>query len=127
MFEKYILRCAGAALHAVKDDDVGAGLDGKRYVIAGTGGADLHVYWLFPVGDLAKLKYLDRQIVGPGPVGVPAGATLVDDLRQGAHAGDALGDFLAQQHSAAAGLGPLSDDDLARISPAQIVRVHPIA
>ena len=64
---------------------------------------------------------------GPGPVGVAAGAALVDALRQVAHRGDAVGDLLAEQHAAAAGLRALADDDLDRVGPAQVVRVHPVA
>ena len=41
-----------------------------------------------------------------------AGRALVDALGQGAHLGDAVGDLLAEQHAAAAGLGALADDDL---------------
>ena len=50
-----------------------------------------------------------------------AGRALVDALRQRAHLGDALGDLLAEQHAAAAGLGALADHDLDGIGPAQIV------
>src|SRR5207237_9717234 len=55
-----------------------------------------------PICQLAQLLDLDGQVVGPGPVGVPARGALVDPLRQVAHAGDAGADLLAQQHAAAA-------------------------
>ena len=64
---------------------------------------------------------------GPGPVGVAAGAALVDALRQVAHRGDAVGDLVAEQHPAAAGLRALADDDLDRVGLAEVVGVHPVA
>ena len=36
-------------------------------------------------------------------------------LRQRAHLGDAIGNLLAEQHAAAAGLGALPDHDLDRV------------
>ena len=56
-----------------------------------------------------------------------AGRALVDAGGQRAHVGDALGDLLAEQHAAAAGLGALADDDLDRVGAAQVVRVHAVA
>ena len=53
-----------------------------------------------PVGDLAQLLDLDLEVVGAGPIRVPAGAALVDPGRQVAHLRDALGDLLAEQHPA---------------------------
>ena len=47
--------------------------------------------------------------------------------RQRAHLGDALGDLLAEQHAAAAGLGALADHHLDGVGLAQIVRVHAVA
>src|SRR5438034_11264968 len=64
---------------------------------------------------------LDFKIVGSGPVGMPAGRTLIDALRQTAHVGDAIGDLLAEQHAAAAGLRPLPAHHFDRIRPAQVV------
>ncbi len=58
---------------------------------------------------------------------MPAGAALVDALRQVAHLGDAVADLLAQQHAAAAGLGALPDDDFDRVGLAQVIRVHAVA
>ena len=70
---------------------------------------------------------LDLEVVGAGPVRVPAGAALVDPLRQVAHLGDAVGDLLAEQHAAAARLRALADDDLDRVGAAQVVGVHAVA
>ena len=58
---------------------------------------------------------------------MPAGRALVDAFGQRAHLGDALGDLLAQQHAAAAGLGALPDHDLDRVGLAQLVRLHAVA
>ncbi|MPM07838.1 hypothetical protein SDC9_54147 [bioreactor metagenome] len=127
MLDEHILRRRGAALHAVEHHDIGPRLHRERSVIVRPRAADLDVDRLFPVGDLADLEDLDLEIVGPGPVRVPAGRALVDADRQVAHARDPLGDLLAQQHAAAAGLGALADHDLDRIGAAQIVGVHPVA
>ena len=127
MLDEHFLRRRRAALHAVDDDDVGAGLHGEGDVIVGAGAADLDVDRLLPVGDLAQLDDLDLEIVGAGPIGMPAGRALVDALRQRAHLGDAVGDLLAEQHAAAAGLGALADDDLDGVGLAQVVRVHAVA
>ena len=126
MLDEHLLGGGRAALHAVDDHDIGARVHGEFHVVVGAGGADLDVDRLFPVGDLAQFVDLDGQVVGPGPVGVPAGRALVDALGQGAHAGHALGDLLAQQHSATAGLGALAEDHLDRVGLAQVVGVHPV-
>src|SRR3712207_7593686 len=63
---------------------------------------------LFPYTTLFRS---DLQVVRAGPVGVPAGAALVDTDRQGPHPGHPLGDLLAEQHPAAAGLGALAEQD----------------
>ena len=44
-----------------------------------------------------------------------------------AHLRDAVGDLVAEQHPAAAGLRTLADDDLDRVRPAEVVRVHAVA
>ena len=64
---------------------------------------------------------------GPGPIGMAAGAALIDAHRQVAHLGHALGDLHAQQHAAAAGLGPLPHHHLDGIAAAQIVGVEAVA
>ena len=127
MLDEDILGRRGAALHAVDDDHVRAGLHGELDVVVGAGGADLDEDRLLPVGDLAQLADLDLEIVGPGPVGMAAGAPLVDPLRQVAHLGDPVRDLVPEQHAAAARLRALADDDLDRVGLAQVVRVHPVA
>ena len=72
VLDEHVLGGGGAALHAVDHDDVGAGLHGELHVVVGAGGADLDVDRLLPVGDLAQFDDLDREVVGTGPVGVPA-------------------------------------------------------
>jgi len=106
---------------------VGAGLDRQGDVVGDPRGAHLDVDGHLPFGDFAQLVNLDFQIVRPGPVGMAAGAALVDAHRQIAHAGDPLGDLVAQQHAAAARLGALADDHLEGVRPAQIVRVEAVA
>src|ERR1700712_3540023 len=51
VLDEHLLRCGGATLHAVDDDDVGARVDGEFHVVVRAGGADLDVDRLFPVGD----------------------------------------------------------------------------
>ena len=58
---------------------------------------------------------------------MPAGAALVDPLRQRAHLGHAIGDLVAEQHAAAAGLCALADHHLDRVRLAQVVGVHAVA
>ena len=117
----------GTALHAVEHHHVGTGLHRQGHVVIGTGAANLHIDRLFPIGDFAQFEDLDLEIVRPGPVGVAAGRALVDALGQRAHLGDAIGDLLAQQHAAAAGLGALADYHLDGICLAQVVRIHAVA
>ena len=127
MLDEHFLRRRGAALHAVEHHDVGAGLHRERGVVIGTRSADLDVDRLLPIGDLADLLDLDLKIVRAGPVRMAAGRALVDPFRQRAHLGHALGDFLAEQHAAAARLGALADDDLDGIGFAQMIGVHAVA
>ncbi len=46
--------------------------------------------------------------------------------RQRPHLGDAVGDLLAEQHPAAAGLGALAEHHLDRVRGPQVVGVHPV-
>ena len=55
------------------------------------------------------------------------GAALVDAPGQVAHLRDAVGDLVAEEHPAAAGLRALPHDDLDGIRPAQVVGVHAVA
>ena len=127
VLDEHLLGRRGAALHPVDHHDVGAGGDGELHVVVGAGGADLDVDRLLPVGDLAQLQDLDGEVVGAGPVGVPAGAALVDPRRERAHRGHPVADLLPEQHPAAAGLRALAEDDLDRVGLAQVLGVHPVA
>ena len=120
-------RGAGAALHAVDHDHVGAGLAGQLDVVGHAAGADLDVDRDLAVGRLAQLLELDLQVVGPDEVGVAAGRALVDAGRQRARLGDDRRDLRAQQHAAGAGLGALADHDLGGVRHAQVVRVEAVA
>ena len=55
VLDEHRLRRGRAALHAVDDDHVGAGVHGELHVVEHARGADLHVDGLLPVGDLAQL------------------------------------------------------------------------
>ena len=127
MLDEHVLGGGRAALHAVHHHGIGTGLHGQRRVVVGPRRAHLHIDRHLPVGDLAQLADLDLQVVGPGPVGVAAGRALVDPGGQRAHLGDALGDLLAQQHPAAAGLGALAHHHLDGVGCPQIVGVHAVA
>ena len=98
----------------------------KRGVIIGPRAADLDVDRLFPIGDLADFQDLDFQIIRAGPVGVAAGRALVNPFGKVAHLGDAVADFLTQQHAAAAGFGALPHDDFDAVRAAQVVGVHAV-
>ena len=127
VLDEDVLRGGGPALHAVEHDHVRARLDRKRDVEVRARRADLDEDRLLPVGDLAQLLDLDLQVVGPRPVGMTAGAALVDARRQVAHLRDPIGDLLAEQDAAPAGLGALADHDLDRVRAPQVVGVHPVA
>ena len=126
ILDEDVLRCSGAALHAVKHDDVGSGLDRKRRIVIRPRAADLDVDRLFPIRDLAQFHDLDFEIVRTGPVRMTAGRALVDALREIAHVGDAIGDLLAEEHASAARFGSLSHDHFDRIGATQIFRVHAV-
>src|SRR5215510_5863044 len=70
MLDENLLRCSGAALHAIEDNDVGSSLYGEGCVIVGAGGADLNVDRLFPIRDFAELLNLDFKVIGTGPIGM---------------------------------------------------------
>src|SRR5690606_15970165 len=80
-----------------------------------------------PIGNFAQLLDLYLEVVGTGPVGVAAGAALVDTFRQRAHGGNALGDLLPEQHAAATRLGALADDDLDGIGLSEVIGIHAVA
>ena len=127
MLDEHVLRRRGPALHPVDDDHVRAGLHRELDVVVRPRRADLDEDRLLPVRDLPQLADLDLEVVRPRPVGMAAGAALVDPLRQVAHRCDAVGDLVTEQHPAAAGLRALADDDLDRVGLAEVVGVHPVA
>src|SRR5262249_46244369 len=96
-------------------------------IVIGTRSADLDVDRFLPIGDFADLLDLDLKIVRTGPIRMTAGRALVNALRQGAHLRHSLRDLLAKQHTAAARLRALADDDFDGIGLAQMIRVHAIA
>ena len=63
VLDEDVLRRRRAALHAVDDDHVGAGLDRELDVVVGARRADLDEDRLLPVGDLAQLADLDLEVV----------------------------------------------------------------
>ena len=126
VFDEHLLGGGGTALHSVDDHDIGAGVYGEFHVVVRAGGANLDVDRLLPVGDLAQFVDLDGQVIGSGPIGVPAGRALVDALGQGAHTCHAFGDLLAQQHSATAWFCALAEDHLDRVGLAQVIGVHAV-
>ena len=123
VFDEYILRGGGAALHAVDDYDIRARLDSQCDVVADSRCPDLDEYRDLPVGDLTQFLNLDFQVIGSGPVGMPAGAALVDVFWQVTHFGHARGDLVAEQHAATTGFGTLADDDLQGIRASDIIGV----
>src|SRR6516165_12392604 len=127
MLDKNLLRGAGAALHSVEHDDVGAGLDRELDIVTRPRRPDLDKDRLFPIGGLAQLGDLDRQIVGPGPIRMAAGAALVDPGRQGPHLSHPLGDLMTEQHAAATGLCSLADHYLDRLADPQVRGVEAVA
>ena len=118
---------AGAALHAVHHDHVGAGLAGQLDVVGHAAGADLDVDGNLPVGGLAQLLDLDDQVVGPDPIGMAHGRALVNPDRQVADVCDLLRDLLAEQHAAGSRLGALADADLDGVGLAQVVQAEAVA
>ena len=127
VLDEDVLRRGRAALHPVEDDHVRAGLHGERDVVVGPRRADFHEDRLLPIGDLAELADLDLEIVRASPVGMPAGAALVDPRREVAHLRHPVGDLVPEEHPAATRLRALADDDLDRVRLAQVVRVHAVA
>src|SRR5262245_38688360 len=126
VLDEDVLAGGGASLHSVEDDHVGSGLDGQSDVEVGAGRPDLDVDRLAPVGDLPELADLDLEVVGTGPIRMPAGAPLIDPHRQIAHLGDAVGDLLAHQYSPGARLRSLVEYDIDRGCTEQVVLVHAV-
>jgi hypothetical protein len=127
VLDEDVLRRGSPALHSVHDDHIRSGLHGELDVVVRPRRADLHEDRLLPVGDLPQLADLDLEVVRARPVGMARGAALVDPLRKVAHLGDAVGDLVAEQHSAPARLRALADDHLDRVRAPQVVGIHAVA
>ena len=126
LYEDVLCR-GGPALHPVDDNDVRPRFHGQRSIVVWPSRAALHVNRFFPSRYFTQLLYLDRQIVGPRPIGMPASRSLIDSFRQRPHVRDALGDLLAEQHAASARLCSLPDNDFDRISLPEIIRIHSVS
>ncbi len=126
VLKKNLLRGGRSALHAVDHNNVGPRLHRQFHVIADAGRPHFDIDRHLPIGDLAELLQLDRQIVRADPVGMSAGRALIDSLRQCPHFGDACAHLLTEQHSATTGFGPLTDNDFDRVGLSQIVRIKSI-
>ena len=63
---------AGAALHAVDVDRVRVAFHRHADIVIDAGGAELELNRDLPVGCLPDFENLQRQIVGPQPVGMPS-------------------------------------------------------
>ena len=127
VFDKYVLRRSRATLHAVDNNDIGAGFDGQCNIVLYSRRPDLDVDRDLPVSDLAQFLNLDCQIIRPRPVRMPAGATLIDSLWQVTHLRHTFCNLVPKQHAATAGLCALPDDNFESIRPPDIVRIKPIA
>ena len=121
-------RGAGAALHAVDHDHVGAGLARQLDVVGHAAGADLDVDRDLPVGRLAQLLDLDLQVVGPDEVGVAARgerwSTPGRQLRASAMIGDT---FAPSSTPPVPGFAPWPIDDLGGVGHPQVVGVEAVA
>ena len=106
---------AGAAFHAVDVDAVRVALHRHAHVVIDARRAELELDRDLPVGGLADLLDLEREIVRAEPVGVAGRRALVDAGRQRAHLGHLVGDLLAHQMAAEADLAALADEELAAI------------
>ena len=117
---------ARRALGAVEVDDVGPALGRHAHVVVDARGAELELDRDAVIGRLADLLHLQREVVGPEPVGVPGGGALVDPGRKRAHLRDLLGHLLTHQVPAETDLAALPDEELARVGEHQVVRVEPV-
>jgi hypothetical protein len=96
-------------------------------VVVHARGAELELDRNLPVGRLADLLDLQRQVVRAEPVGMPGGRALVDPGRQRAHFSHLVGDLLPHQVPAHAHLAALADEELAGVGEPQVMRVEPVA
>ena len=127
MLDEHLLGGGGSALHTVHHHHIRPRLGRQLGVVERPASADLDIDRHFPVGDFPQFLNLDFEVVGPGPVRVPAGAALVDAFGQIAHLCHPPGDFLPQQHAAATGFGALPHDDFDGIGDPQVIGIHAVA
>ncbi len=118
---------AGAALHAVDVNAVGVGLCRHAHVVVDARSAQLQLNRDLPVGGLADLLDLERQIVGAQPVWMTRGRALIDARRQRAHLGHLVGDLLTHEMTAETDLAALPDEELARVGQAKVVRIEAVS
>ena len=118
---------AGAALHAVDIDAVGAGLGRHAHVVIDAGGPQLQLDRDFAIGRLADLLDLEGEVVGAEPIGMAGRRALVDACRERAHLGHLVRHLLAHEMAAEADLAALADEELAGVRQAQMVRVEAVA
>ena len=127
MLDEDVLGRRGAALHPVHDHRIRPRLDREGDVVPDPRRPHLDVDRQLPVGDLPELLDLDLEVVGPRPVGVPAGASLVDPDREVPHPRDPLRDLLPEQHAPAARLRPLPHHHLDGVARPEVIGVNAVA
>ena len=93
---------AGAAFHGVDIDGVGPAFHRHAHVVIDARGAELELDRDFPIGRLAHLLDLEREIVGAEPVGMARRRALIDAGGQRAHLGHLIGHLLPHQMAAQA-------------------------
>ena len=126
MLDEHFLRGCRATLHSVNNDNICTGFHSKGHVIIRSGSADFYIYGFFPIGDFTQLSNFNFKIIGPRPIRMTTGRTLIDAFRQAAHGGHTIRNFLTQQHAAAAGFGTLADHHFNGVGFAQIIGVHAV-
>ncbi len=107
--------------------EFGPALHRHAHVVIDARGAELELDRDLPIGRLADLLDLEREIVGPEPVGMARRRALVDAGGQRAHLGHLVGHLLAHQMPAKADLAALADEELASIGEPQMMRVEAVA
>ena len=127
VLDEDVLGGRGAPLHPVHDHRVRPRLDREGDVVPDPRRPHLDVDRKLPVGDLPELLNLDLKVVRPRPVGVPAGASLVDPDRKVPHPRDPLGNLLPEQHAPAARLRPLPHHHLDGVARPEVIGVDTVA
>ena len=105
----------------------GPRLGRHAHVVIDAGRAELQLDRDLPIGGLANLLDLEREIVGPEPVGMARGRALVDARRQRAHFRDLIRDLLPHQMTAETDLAALADEELTGIGEPQVIRIEAVA